>query len=299
MIAILHFFLALFVSPLLFGIINKIKALFAGRKGPPILQLYYTLFKLWQKSRVYSKTTTSIFQFAPFVSLTCVICATLIVPFAGQKALLSFSGDLILFIYLLAFSRFSIILSALDTGSSFEGMGASREVSFSIFTEITLLLSFTVCAIKAQTLSLSGIYTYFSLQMLHPTLLLIGLALIIVLLTESCRIPIDDPNTHLELTMIHEVMVLDHSSTELGIIFYTAYLKLWLFISLVTGLFLPTLSFFLKEFYSLGAIVLLTSIIGIIESVMARFRFIKIFDFILTGLALAFFAFVLQVVGIL
>jgi formate hydrogenlyase subunit 4 len=297
---VLHFIFALIFSPLLFGIINKVKAFFAGRKGPPLLQLYYTLFKLLHKGRIYSKTTTPIFQLTPFIGLCSLISITLFIPFAGNAALISFSGDIIIVIYLFALFRLCNVLAALDTGSSFEAMGASRDVSFAVFAEATLLLSFTICALQAHSISLSTIYQYFSLKLLHPIIILVGIALFIVLVTESCRIPVDDPNTHLELTMIHEVMVLDHSSVELGVILYSSYLKLWLLCSLLVGLFLPTFSIpWLKELYFISAITVNALIIGIVESIMARFRFNKIFDLVLTGLALTVFAFILQIVRML
>ena len=156
--SIAHVVLALLLAPLLPGVINRVKAWFAGRRGPPLLQAYYDLWKLLHKGAVYSKTTTWVFVAGPVVGLACVATALLIVPLGGVPGLLAFSGDFLLVAYLLGLMRFFTILAALDTGSSFEGMGASREAFYSALAEPALLLGLAAMATQSHSLSLSAMY---------------------------------------------------------------------------------------------------------------------------------------------
>ena len=200
--------------PLLASVIAKTKAWFGGRVGPPWLQPYYDLHKLIQKDAVYSKTTTWLFRAGPVISLAALLTAATLVPVLSDESPLGFSGDVILFAYLLALGRMFTVLAAMDTGSSFEGMGASREVTFGAMSEPALFLSFVVMAVASKSLRLSEMIGPSLLpewRVAGPAIILVVGALLVVLLTETCRVPVDDPATHLELTMIHEVMVLDHS----------------------------------------------------------------------------------------
>ena len=313
-LSLLHPLAALILSPLLLGIINRIKALFAGRKGQPLLQTYYDIARLFQKSPVYSHTTSWIFRAGPLVGLASAITALLVLPIGGGAAFLNFTGDLIFLIYLLGVMRFFTVLAALDTGSAFEGMGASREVQFSVLAEPALLLSLLAMgeigelALAAgmpgslPRLSLSGIYTglSFSTWMHSGTvLLLVASALLIILLTENTRIPVDDPNTHLELTMIHEVMVLDHSGPDFGMILYGSAIKLWIFSALLAGILIPVRSgnFLLDGLATLGGIFLLAIGIGVIESTLARLRLLRVPQLLASAGVLAILAIVLVLKG--
>ncbi|HQF98944.1 MAG TPA: NADH-quinone oxidoreductase subunit H, partial [Candidatus Aminicenantes bacterium] len=229
-------------APLLIGVINRTKAWCAGRTGPPLLQPYHDLRKLFRKGAVYSESSSWILRAGPVVGLSAVVTAATIIPFGGLPVLLSFNGDLILFAYLFGLARFFTILMALDSGSSFEGMGASREAAFSALAEPVLLLTLAVIAKYTGQISFSKIFPAIDFgywPKAGPAFVLIGLALLIVFLAENARIPIDDPNTHLELTMIHEVMVLDHSGPDLGMIHYAAAVKMWLLGTLLTGIIVP------------------------------------------------------------
>jgi formate hydrogenlyase subunit 4 len=290
--------LALLLAPLLPGVINRTKAFFAGRKGQPLLQAYYDLRKLLGKGAVYSRTTTWVFRAGPVVGLSAVLISTLLVPFGGAPALLRFPGDFVLFAYLLGLMRFLTIIAALDTGSSFEGMGASREVFFSSLAEPALLLALAALARQTERLSLSEIFAGLAAgAWLHagPALALVAAALMIVLLAENARVPVDDPNTHLELTMIHEVMVLDHSGPDFGFILYTAALKLWVLGALVTGVVLPVRTgwFGLDTAIAVGGMVLLAAGIGVVESVMARLRLVRVPQLLLGAGALSALALIL------
>jgi formate hydrogenlyase subunit 4 len=298
-IAFLNIFLALVFAPLLFGVITRTKAFFSGRKGQPILQLYYDLEKLFQKGAVYSRTTTWVFRAGPMVGLAALLVAMTMVPSGGSPAALAFNGDLVLFIYLLGLLRFFTVLAALDTGSSFEGMGASREVQFALLAEPALFLSLAVLARQTGQLSLSGIYPGLNFATWQPAgamLALVAGAILIVFLAENSRLPVDDPNTHLELTMIHEVMVLDHCGVDLGFILYGAALKFWLLGALLVGLILPvrTGNAGMDTACFLIGMILLSIVVGIIESVMARLRLLKVPHLLAAALSLAVLALIFQ-----
>jgi len=276
-IALLPPLLALVLSPLMLGIINRAKALFAGRQGQPLLQAYYDLWKLLHKGAVYSRTTTWVFRAGPIVGLAAVLTAVALTPLGGVPALTAFPGDLLLFACLLGLMRFFTVIGALDTGSAFEGMGASREVQFSALAEPALLLALAAIARPVGSYSLSDM---FSAQwagnwtQLGPTLALVATALLVVLLAENARLPVDDPNTHLELTMIHEVMVLDHGGPDLACIFYAAALKLWVLGALLVGAFVPLgeTNAWLNLTLAVGGQFVLAVVVGLVESTMARLR---------------------------
>ena len=274
--------LALLLSPLLPGVINRTKSFFGGRRGPPLLQGYRDIAKLLRKGAVYSRTTTWVFRAGPVAGLACLLAALLLTPLGHVPAPLSFGGDLILLIYLLGLGRFVTMVAALDTGSAFEGMGASREAQFAVFAEPALLIG--LAALTHYTgvgWSLSAVYAALSPAdwVTHlPMLALLAAAMTIVLLAENSRIPVDDPNTHLELTMIHEVMVLDHGGVDFGFILYGAGLKLWITGSLIVGLLFPfdTGQPALDAAVGVGGLLLLAVAVGVIESVMARLRLLRV-----------------------
>lgn len=272
---------AWFLAPLLPGFINQVKARFAGRQGPPVWQLYFDLYKLMRKGAVYSRSTSFIIKAAPLLILACTALATLMLPWGGLSAPISFAGDIILLVYLLGLARFSLVLSALDTGSAFEGMGASREVQFSALSEPALLLGFLVLIMHTGSMGLSGIalgITFADWATSAPLLIMVAFAWYFILLTENCRIPVDDPNTHLELTMIHEVMILDNSGVDLAFLEYASALKLWIFGSLLVNLVLPVRfeAVWLQLAAFLAGMAVMTILIGITESVMAQLKLLNI-----------------------
>jgi formate hydrogenlyase subunit 4 len=289
--------LALVLSPLLPGIINRIKALFAGRRGTPLLQIYFDLWKLLHKGAVYSRTTTWIFRAGPMLGLAAVLTAAMLVPLGNFPALIAFPADFLLFAGLLGLMRFFTVLAALDTGSSFEGMGASREVFFSALAEPALLVALATLARQAGSYSLSTLLGQVAGgHWLHlgPVLALVMIALMIVLLAENARIPVDDPNTHLELTMIHEVMVLDHGGPDFAFIVYGAALKLWLLAALVVGMVVPaTGAPGLDLALVMGGMFAVAVVVGVVESVMARLRLAMVPQLLVGAGALAAAAFLL------
>jgi len=288
---LLHLLFVFLMPPLLLGIIGKTKAWFAGRVGAPFLQPYYDIARLLRKGSVFSTTTTWVFRAGPIITLAATVSASLLIPFGHHGAPVSFEGDLILFAYLFALGRFFTTTAALDTGSSFEGMGAAREVTFSCLAEPALFFAFITLARLSGSLSLTPMMNHLSIsvwQMAGAALLLMVGGLFVVLLAENCRIPFDDPNTHLELTMIHEVMVLDHGGVDLAYIQYGAALKLWVLGGLVVTLLVPqTGSWYADLGLGAAGIALVAVLTGVVESVMARLRLVRVPQLLVAALAMS------------
>ncbi len=294
--SILLWVFALLTAPFFAGVILKIKAFFGGRKGSPVLINYYTLFKLFKKGSVYSTSTTFVFKMGPWVNLAAVLTALLFLPIAGHAPIFSFDGDVIFILYLLGLARFFTIAAAMDTASPFEGMGAAREAFFPILCEASmfmiLILFYRLTGELSFSAYLAGVQPFGLWQTAGAPLLFVIISLFIILLTENARVPVDDPATHLELTMIHEVMVLDHSGPDLGLIELGSFLKLFFYSSIVARLAFPYElgnPFFNLAIFSLG-VLLVVVFVGIMESVMARYRMDRVPKFVLTSFALAFFA---------
>jgi formate hydrogenlyase subunit 4 len=289
--------LTLALPPLLVGVVNRVKSIFAGRQGPPLWQLYADLARLARKGAVYSRTTTWVFRAGPVASLAAIAAACLVVPLGGAPALLRFDGDFVLFAYLLAVARFATVLAALDTGSAFEGMGAAREVTFSALAEPALFLCLITLARATGEISMSGMLgpgLAAAWSRAGPALLLTAVAFLVVALAENARIPVDDPNTHLELTMIHEVMVLDHSGPDFALILYGAALKLFLFGAVLARLVLPATAPGWPSLAAfLGAMAAFAVLVGVVESVMARLRMGRVPQLLVGASVLSAFGLVL------
>jgi len=289
---------AVLLAPLLLGVTNRAKAFMAGRTGPPLLQSYRDIGKLFGKGAVYSRTTTVVFRAGPVTSLAAHVAALALVPLAGASALLAFPGDIVLLVYLLALARFATVLAALDTGSSFEGMGASREVQFAALAEAPFLLGLAAIARATGSLSLSGMLGTVSggvWTSAGPPLALVVAALLVVYLAENARVPFDDPNTHLELTMIHEVMILDHGGPDLALYELSSAIKMWILGSIVVGILVPvrTGAVLLDAGAYLAGMMALAVTTGIIESSMARLRLTSIPQFHVGAGALSALALIL------
>jgi formate hydrogenlyase subunit 4 len=279
------------LAPLLPGVINRVKALVAGRRGPPLLQLYYDLARLWRKSVVLSTLASPGFVFGPAVAWVAVAGAALLLPLGSAGGTLSFRGDMLVLIYLLGLARFCTAWAALETGSAFEGMGAAREVSYAVLTEAAIITAVLSLCIQTGSTSL--------VTMLSPSAgagaVLLAAGLFTVLLAENCRVPFDDPNTHLELTMIHEVMVLDHSGPPLAVILHGASMKLLLFSLLLVEAVLPIEH--LKPLAAtgalLGGVLAVTIGVGLVESLTARLAFRRVPLLLTTAFLLCLFALLL------
>lgn len=283
------------------GIINRTKSIASGRKGPGVLQHIADVIRLFRKGSVYSTTTSFVFQLAPTVYFSTVIIAMLLVPFGDSKGIFGFQGDFILFAYVLALGKFFSIIAALDTGSSFEGMGASREALFSLFAEPAFFILMGSLALLTGYTSFQEIFAALHLGS-YTTYAIAGLGafvLVMISMIENSRMPIDDPKTHLELTMIHEVMILDNSGFDLGLILTAGYIKFAIYGAIIFNLFVGTIHyeysiplFFVTQF-------VLALFMGLVESFMARFRMSHNPQFIvvLTSVSLLIFFGVLLLIG--
>jgi len=297
----LSLILIIIASTFFTGIIIRVKSLASGRKGPGIFQPLKDVARLFKKGVVYSETTSFVFKIAPTIYLASVVMAMLVVPFGQSKGLISFNGDFIFFAYVLALGKFFSIISALDTGSSFEGMGASREALYSMFAEpaffilmgsLALLTGYTSFHEMFAALHIGSYITY-ALGILGTFVLMM------VAMIENSRMPIDDPKTHLELTMVHEVMILDNSGFDLGLIFTAGYLKFAIYGALVVNLFIGLFPYqsAIPMFFVIQ--VVLATGVGLIESFMARFRMSHNaqFIFVLTSVSLLIFFGALLIIG--
>ncbi|MDP4199909.1 MAG: NADH-quinone oxidoreductase subunit H [Bacteroidota bacterium] len=278
----------LLLAPLLPGIINKVKAWVAGRRGPPVFQLYYDLAKLWRKGVVMSSLASPGFIAGPAIAWVALIGAAMLMPLGPVGCAVSFPGDVLLLIYLLALARFCTVWAAMETGSAFEGMGAVREVSYAVLAEVAIIAAVLSLSVETGSVTL--------VTMLSPSLgagaVLLAAGIFTVLLAENCRVPFDDPNTHLELTMIHEVMVLDHSGPPLAVVLHGASIKLLLFTVLLVQAVLP-----MREFTVLGAVgvlaagvLVVTVSVGFIESLLARLAFRRVPLLLTTAILFCLFA---------
>src|SRR5512135_587081 len=294
----------LVLAPLLPGVAAKTRATLTGRRGAPVWQLYRDLRRLWRKGAVYSTTTTWIFRLAPVAGVATPMLAVLLVPLDGQAALLRFAGDFVAFAALLALGRFTLVLAALDTGSSFEGMGASRDEGFTSQVENALFLGFVVQAIGTEQSSLSGMLggetgSSLSWGAGAPSLAMVAVSLFFVLLAEASRVPVDDPATHLELTMIHEVAVLDHSGPDLALLLYGGALRMGLFAALPVVVLVSRAG--LTAPLALGAVlvgtVAVAVAVGVIEASMARLRLSRVPQFLVAASVLASLGVILQLLA--
>ena len=293
--------LILITSLFFTGIIIRTKSISSGRKGPGIFQPVKDVWRLFKKGSVYSETTSFVFQIAPVVYFSSVVMAILVVPFGSTKGIISFDGDFIFFAYVLALGKFFSIISAMDTGSSFEGMGASREALYSMFAEPAFFILMGSFALLTGHTSFFEIFSTLHLgsYITYALGLMATFVLVLIAMIENSRMPIDDPKTHLELTMVHEVMILDNSGFDLGLILSTGYLKFAMYGTLIANLYIGELSllyaiptfFFIQFAFAVS--------VGIIESFRARYRMSHNpqFIFALSSVSLLIFLGVLLVLG--
>lgn len=289
-------FLLISICALFFpGIINRTRSIASGRKGPGIFQPLKNIALLLRKGSVFSTSSSIITQFAPTLYLATTIVAALLVPFGEYSAFISFDGDFILFAYLLALGRIALILGAMDAASSFEGMGASREALYATLVEPAFFILMGAFALITGHTSFESVFAQFQTGGLNGTILgiLSTFVLFGVMIVETCRVPVDDPRTHLELTMVHEVMILDNSGFDLGLIHITTYLKFAVFSALIAACLIPQSIAFVWQmslFFVIEAVCAVA--IGILESFRARYRLPRNASYMVTITAMAFVAFI-------
>lgn len=275
----------LLTLPFLFiGIINKLKAVFVGKQGASIFQPYFDFIKLMKKGEIISNTTSFVFKIAPVINLVCIIIGAIIISVYHVE------GDFILFAYILALGKFFTVIAAMDTGSSFEGMGAAREVSYTSFVEPAFFI------ILASVCAFSGVNSFSGLNLLFMQnniliSVIVAIVLFMMILIEGARTPIDDPKTHLELTMIHEVMILDNSGVDLGFINYASALKMLVFSSLIANIFVPY-----SILLHLVCFLIIAFLIALIETIGARIRLTHIIEytFVMISLSLVIMSLVMS-----
>ena len=257
-----------------------------GRQGPPLLQTYYSLLKLLKKETVYSNNTSLIIRITPYINVVCVIVASLFVPVVFIPGMTAGFGNVILFLYLLVCAKFFMALAGLDAGSTFGGMGSSREMTFSAVIEPVIIIVFAALGLLLKT---TNIYQMFatSLQsslLINPSTLLISLSLFIILIVESSRIPVDNPETHLELTMIHEAMLLEYSGPDLAMMELSHAVKQTLLMAVLINVLFPwgltaspnvlSVSISIISFIAKGAFLAIA--VGIFESLFAKSRLFRL-----------------------
>jgi formate hydrogenlyase subunit 4 len=274
------------ISPLFVSLIKKVKAYTQGRQGPPLLQTYYSLLKLLKKETVYSDNTSLIIRITPYINIVCVIVASLSVPIVYIPGMVGGFGNIILFLYLLVFAKFFMALAGLDAGSAFGGMGSSREMTVSAVIEPVIIIVFAALGLLLKTTNLYEMFRT-SLQsslFINPSTLLISLSLFIILIVETARIPVDNPETHLELTMIHEAMILEYSGPNLALMEMSHAVKQTILMAVLINILIPwgltsapsvlTVSISIITFIAKGAI--LAVAVGVFESMFAKSRLFRL-----------------------
>jgi len=282
-----HIALAVVMPVLLVGLVNRTKALWAGRKGPRVTQSAWDLVRLLGKEPVYSTTATGLFSAAPWLVLAASLLAAMVAPILGDVAPLRFSHDVILFAYSLGLARLFLMLSALDVGNSFEGMGAAREASFAVFVEPGLFFLVGAASVATGQTSFAGLIGQWHHASSFPWLSIPSVAVLFVLLqAEASRLPVDDPQTHLELTMVHEVMILDHSGPGLAAMQYAASIKMTIYAGLIAALVNPfeprvqPVACIAASLLTMAGVAVAT---GCVESLVARLRLRAVPAYLMLG----------------
>ena len=278
------------LSPLFAGLVNKQKAILTGRIGAPILQPYFELQKIFKKETINATSSSFISRISPLINLVTLVIAAAMLPVGFWKPLISFSGDIILFAYILGLARFFQILAAMDIGSSFEGMGAAREATFALFAEPIFFFTIGSISFISGFTSLFDIYHSIELTNISYGVFIIicSISVFMLAVSECSRMPVDDPNTHLELTMIHEVMILDNSGIDLFLYQYSSYIKLFIYAILEISFFYP----FSQQSYMLGILIFITGsaaltfVLGVVETIISRSKMKNIPQYLLFATAI-------------
>lgn len=290
---LLKLFLIPLLSPFCVGIVRKVKALMQNRQGASLIQPYFDLFKLFHKDEVISRDASWIFRFSPYLIFAVSILIPAGIPFISHIESLSPFGDLLVIVYLIALSTFFLSLSGIDAGSAFGGFGSSREMTLAALTEGVLIFSLIPIAILTQTtnlIAMTGIAASLPLTSFFP-ILIAFIGFFIALLSETGRVPFDNPATHLELTMIHEATILEYSGKRLALIEWASANKFLIFVILGVNLFFPwgiaaNLDFdkiIIAIFSLIIKVIILVIGIAILESSTAKFRFFRLPDILMTG----------------
>ena len=295
------------LAPLVQGLVKKIKARLQNRIGPPLMQSYYEIAKDLRKQAVISHHASWFIRYAPYIVWSCIVTAGLIVPSFFADSPLGFAGDVLMVIYLFGTARIFTALAALDSGSAFGGMGSSREMSIGAIIEPALLLAVLGVCLAGKTTVLSQLALQVAGQswdFIDPAYGLAVLAMLIVVMAETGRIPVDNPDTHLELTMIHEAMLLEYSGRYLGLMMWAAQVKQLVVLNLFISLFFPWgIAGGLAEAGIAGAVLLyllklalLSAILAVVETLYAKVRLFKVPPLLSSSMALSVLVIILRIV---
>lgn len=279
------------VAPLVSGFIRKAKNNLRMRKGAPVLQPYYNLAKLLKKDEVISENTSWIFRITPFIVLSSVLVTLLLIPFLGLQNSIGYMGDILLVIFMLSLGRFFMSLAGLDAGSSFGGMGSSRDMFISSLVEPVMLLSIFVVGYNAGS---TGPAVMAGQHSLHLSNIIAALAFFMAMIAETSRIPVDNQETHLELTMVHEAMILEYSGRRLAMIELAAHIKQILFFTILANIVIP---FGGAALYPLK-IIAIAVVVSVMEVSLAKMRLFRVVDFVTFAFALSIMAMVFSAVGL-
>jgi formate hydrogenlyase subunit 4 len=290
-------------APLLVGMLRTLKARLVGRRGPSPWQPYADLAKLLAKETVVSTTTSWLFRATPYVLVATMLVTALIVPVMGTRPALGFAGNIILLMYLFMLGTFFLALAGLDAGSAFGGMGSSREVAVAALAEPTIIVAVFALALRAGTIDLGRVVEHFGREpwlAANPAHLLAFAAFFIVMLAETGRLPVDNPATHLELTMIHEAMVLEYSGRYLALVEWAGAMKLFLFMTLLANLFFPwgltdsagPVPMLLGLLALAGKLAVLVVVVAVLETTVAKLRLFRVPELLAGSFALAFLSLV-------
>jgi formate hydrogenlyase subunit 4 len=302
---VLNTVLTLLISPLFISLIKKVKAYTQKRQGPPLLQTYRNLAKLLKKETIYSQNSSWIMRATPLINISAILTASLFVPMIILPQPTDLVGNVILFLYLLALAKFFMALAGLDAGSTFGGMGSSREMAISALIEPVIMVVFAALAFAFKTVSLPDMFrgALTSNALVNPVLILISISLFIVIIVESARVPVDNPETHLELTMIHEAMILEQSGKNLAMMEISSAMKQLLLMTVLINILIPwglATDFSAPAILiSLGAFVLkavvLAVVIGLFESSCAKSRLFRLPGLFALALFLSFVTLIIEV----
>jgi len=292
---ILIVFIILLISIFFPGIIGTVKAKIVGRKGPHVLQSFLDTIRLFKKGSVFSKTTSIISQLAPSIYFVSILLAVLFIPFNNYRGIFSFDNDFVVFTYLLAFGKFIMILAAMDTGSGFEGMGANREAFYSMLVEPAFFILIGSLALITDNTSFYELFNnlHLNTNLSYMVAVIASYLLIQISMVENSRLPVDDPKTHLELTMVHEVMVLDCSGFDLALIQLAGGIKFVLYGSLIANFIIPyKLDLWVKILAFISIQILYAILVALLETFKARNKMLKNHQWIITLSAISIMVFI-------
>jgi formate hydrogenlyase subunit 4 len=301
---ILNMLFVLLLSPLFISLIKKVKAAAQGRKGPPLFQTYYTLAKLFKKETVYSSNASWIMKATPYINIAALLVASLFVPMFFIPQPTDLVGNVILFIYLLALAKFFMALSGLDAGSTFGGMGSSREMAISALIEPVTIIVFAALSFAFKTVNIPEMFQgALTSSAFDPVLILISISIFIIIIVESSRVPVDNPETHLELTMIHEAMILEQSGKNLALMELSSAMKQMLLMGLLINILVPwgltqdfsATAWLIALIAFIVKAIILAVFIGLFEASCAKSRFFKLPGLFALALFLSLLTLILEV----